>query len=144
MEASAVILAIIPLVIEGFKASSKAVEALSTFKRYSSVVTSLKVRVKTHETILRNSSEHLESTLERYQELGTPDRGQLSDKQLRAENLLNQSLDVCGNCLHEIKNLLDTIVKVLERFRLVGHLSYLRHAYSPLVTLNVFFSLQIL
>lgn len=144
MEASAVILAIIPLVIEGFKAYSKAVEALSTFKRYSSVVTSLKVRVKTHETILRNSSEYLQSTLERYQELGIPDRGQLSDRQLRAENLLNQSLDVCGNCLHEIKSLLDTIVKVLDRFRLVGHLSYSGHAYSPLVTLNVFFSLQIL
>lgn len=123
MEASTLILAIIPLVIEGFKAYSKAVEALSTFKRYSSVVTSLKVRVKTHETILRNSSEYLESMLERYQELGIPDRGKLSERQLRAENLLNQSLNVCGTCLQEIKSLLDTIVKVLERFRLVGHLS---------------------
>lgn len=137
MAAAATILAVIPLVIEGFKAYSNAVEALSTIRQYSSIVTRLKVTVKTHETIFKNSSAYLESTLERYRELGSLNREQLSETRLRTENLLKESLDVGEMCLHEIERLLNTIVKVLEGFRMeVSHLQNSRHAHTSLMILG--------
>lgn len=115
MEVAGIVLAVLPTVVEAFKCYVKAAEALSTFKQYSSAVTNLERKVKTHETIFSNSSENLKSAIEGY--LGTVDRGQSSHTQTRTENRLQESLETCRDNLRNIKTLLEIITEKLESFK---------------------------
>lgn len=119
MDIAGLVLTVVPMVAQTFNGYAKAADALSTFKRYSNVVTNLKMKVTTHEAIFRNSSEDLRSTIERY--LSTMNEGQSSDAEPRTVDRLKTSLEACKKCLLEINDLLNIIRQKLEGFKTEGN-----------------------